>query len=199
MNERRNDWKPVPEFEDYQINSQGFLRKKVQDRQGNEVYFYMKYSPSASGYVRYCLTKNRRRRVLTALRLVMEVFAPREDMSRLEVNHIDSDKMNNTLENGEWLTHQQNCAKNINLDKPRSSKKKGIWIIYKDDRIEYYRRKKDCNIPNGTLTHLLVDPSYSNQSIKYNIKACFYEDCVPERWKATIEEILNDAVENKMF
>lgn len=43
-------------------------------------------------------------------RLVLETFCPVENMKNLEVNHIDENKLNNNLENLEWLTHEQNVA-----------------------------------------------------------------------------------------
>ena len=39
----------------------------------------------------------------------MENFCPREDMSELQVNHIDGNKQNNNLSNLERCTCKQTC------------------------------------------------------------------------------------------
>lgn len=43
-------------------------------------------------------------------RLILENFNPVEGMENLQVNHIDGDKRNNSLNNLEWVT----CQENIN-------------------------------------------------------------------------------------
>lgn len=61
------------------------------------------------GYVKVTLTSpGKTRHRYSVHRLVMENFCPREDMSELQVNHIDGNKQNNNLSNLEWCTCKQN-------------------------------------------------------------------------------------------
>lgn len=41
-------------------------------------------------------------------RLMMETFCPLESYENMAVNHIDHDKLNNTLTNLEWMTNEEN-------------------------------------------------------------------------------------------
>lgn len=51
-------------------------------------------------------------------RLVAEAFLPKDE-SRNYVNHIDSDRLNNNLENLEWVTQKENCAHSISKGRAR--------------------------------------------------------------------------------
>lgn len=60
-----------------------------------------------TGYISYNLRSNCYSRRKKAHRLVMETYNPTDNIN-LEVDHIDSNKLNNNLENLQWVTHSQN-------------------------------------------------------------------------------------------
>lgn len=57
--------------------------------------------------VRFICSDNKRH-TFSVHRLMLENFCPRDDMEKLQVNHIDGNKLNNTLSNLEWCTCQEN-------------------------------------------------------------------------------------------
>lgn len=50
-------------------------------------------------------------------RIVLENFLPVDNMSNLQINHIDGDKSNNHVSNLEWATPKENTSHSINVVK----------------------------------------------------------------------------------
>ena len=63
-------------------------------------------------------------------RILMEVFNPVENMSELEVNHINGNKDDNTLANLEWSTRKENMEHLIKiLDYLKSAQIKALRMV----------------------------------------------------------------------
>ena len=123
-------WKTIKEFPDYEISNLGNLKhkkvKKMQKikNQYGEYYCY-RTTPTRiiksryitnSGYIQVCLHKNNKTYYRYLHRLVIQTFNENEEdfkktgheyktnNYKLEVNHIDGNKMNNNLSNLEYVT-----------------------------------------------------------------------------------------------
>lgn len=99
----------IPEVKDrYFINEKGEL---FTDYGKTQLKDCMK-----NGYVKNGLIlKNGKSKHFFRHRLVMLCFNPREDADMLQVNHIDGDKTNNSLQNLEWCTNQENRIHAVKL------------------------------------------------------------------------------------
>lgn len=98
-------WKDIKGYEGkYQISSLGRVKSIV-----NKKHRILKSFPCKKGYHRLGLANGKRgfKTSYAVHRLVAEAFIPNPE-NKLEVNHKDSIRHNNVLENLEWATHSEN-------------------------------------------------------------------------------------------
>lgn len=70
---------------------------------------YIKINKNHNGYMRVSLMKKGGGTTsIQYHRLLMMLFKPTENMEKLQINHIDGNKENNTLNNLQWVTPQEN-------------------------------------------------------------------------------------------
>ena len=103
-------WKDIKGYEGlYQISNYGNvkrLERTLSDgRQLKELIF--KLNISGDGYIMVGLTKDSVRQFYYVHRLVAEHFIP-HDESKYEVDHIDTDRTNNVVDNLRWVTRSEN-------------------------------------------------------------------------------------------
>lgn len=112
MNDDELDWKTTFDKR-YEISNTGLVRNRHTGR-------VLKNSPSTTGYARVSLSNGRGAapRILFCHREVARLFIPNPD-NKPQVNHIDSNRMNPSASNLEWVTAKENIAhaiKSGNLD-----------------------------------------------------------------------------------
>ena len=99
-------WKSIKDWEGlYEVSNTGLVRT-LQLRKG-----ILKPSITPDGYLRVGLhdRKLKRRKTACVHRLVAEAFLPEWITGqKIEVNHIDGNKLNNSADNLEWVTHSEN-------------------------------------------------------------------------------------------
>ena len=94
-------WKPVPDYEDYQISNFGRVKSfcfgKVK----------IKKPDLRAGYLSVTLSKDSKLKHFPVHRLVALTFISNPDL-KPQVNHRDGCKLNNYVENLEWVTRSEN-------------------------------------------------------------------------------------------
>lgn len=101
------DFKEIPNFPDYMINKNG----KVYSKKTNK---YLKLKEDRYGYYAVTLFKNGKSYYFTIHRLVAITFL-KKPVNCNVVNHLDSNKKNNSVENLEWTTvsgNTKHCYEN---------------------------------------------------------------------------------------
>ncbi|KSU27227.1 hypothetical protein N42HA_02258 [Lactococcus lactis] len=128
------EWKSVKGFEEYMVSNTGLVkslkgkterimktrRKKIIKKDGSVEFGYEELALSNKG-VQYSKLVHR---------LVAQAFIP-NPQNKPEVNHLDEDKGNNSVENLEWNTQEENSnhgTKNI-----RSANKQSMAVIAVDE------------------------------------------------------------------
>lgn len=95
------EWKDVTGFDNYQVSNCGRLRNKT-------TLHILKLTLNRRGYQRTTLQQNGKKCQVVVHRLVAKEFKPNENADNLTVNHIDGNKLNNHIDNLEWLTNKEN-------------------------------------------------------------------------------------------
>lgn len=92
--------KPIKNYENYLIDENGNVYNSITKKE-------LKGSIGENGYRYYRLSKNNKKKMFYAHRLVAETFL--ENLENLPVvNHIDGNKLNNNVNNLEWTTYSEN-------------------------------------------------------------------------------------------
>lgn len=124
-------WKTIEEFPIYEVSNLGRIKNTSSGRI---------LSPTIkAGYYHVSLTNSNYKKNCKVHRLVAITFISNAE-NKSEVNHKDKDKLNNKLDNLEWMTRKENCLhKSIGLIY-KSNKHKSILRIDKDtnDTLEKY-------------------------------------------------------------
>ena len=95
----------------YQVSNMGRVKTlEKYDRLGRKYNEKIKkLRKEKSGYIRVELTKNGKNNFFAVHRLVAYMFIENDDIkNKVQVNHKDEDKSNNTVENLEWCTASYN-------------------------------------------------------------------------------------------
>ena len=109
----------IPEYENYSINILGVVR--------NDETGYIKKVEIINGYCIVRLQKNSKSVHLSIHRLLAIVFIPNSD-NKAFVDHIDRNKLNNSIENLRWATPTENL-RNRKKAENTSSIYKGVSKI----------------------------------------------------------------------
>lgn len=94
-------WKIIENYGNYMVSNLG----RVKSLKTSTI---LKERSTKEGYVRVVLWEKGKGKSCLIHRLVAQAFIPNPD-SLPEVNHKDENKLNNSVENLEWCTHQYNC------------------------------------------------------------------------------------------
>ena len=145
-------WKPIEGYEGlYEVSDKGNVRSLdryvytgaagMVRRKG----VFMKQQTNKKGYKTVMLHDSSRVRSTTVHRLVAEAFIPNPD-NKSQVNHIDTDKTNNSVSNLEWNTQEENMAhaKKHNLFKNKTEKQ--IKACAKNLEKAYIKRRRPVDM-----------------------------------------------------
>ena len=128
-------WKELDDLPNYEISNMGRLRNKNTLR-------ILKTRISKLGYEQITITYGGEKYFRTIHRLVATAFLINPD-NKPEVNHIDENKLNNSVGNLEWVTRKENLNHGAWKLKKIQSRDKAIYA-YKDGEVLEFPSTKIC-------------------------------------------------------
>lgn len=124
-------WKPIGGYEGlYEVSNKGRVRSfhnatcKTKDKDGILRQF-------KGTYYSVSLHKDKKQKTHDVHRLVADAFLPNPN-NLPEVNHKNEDKLDNRVENLEWVTHKYNIAYSHNIEKSHIKQRKKTEAFDKD-------------------------------------------------------------------
>lgn len=110
----REVWKDIKGYENlYEVSNSGLVRTKEKIRWNGKCFAkrkvrYLTIKEHPCGYIYAALSKDKKQQRYLVHRLVAEAFISNE-YNKPFVNHIDGNKLNNTISNLEWVTRSENA------------------------------------------------------------------------------------------
>lgn len=115
-------WKDVPEYEGYyQVSNLGKVKsiKRTVKYKDGRIFKYpskiLKPIKDTRGYLQVGFNVSGAKSNHRIHRLVAETFLAKPKIDLISVNHIDGVKINNKLDNLEWVTYSENTKKGYNM------------------------------------------------------------------------------------
>lgn len=105
------EWKDIEDYEGlYQVSSEGRVKSL---KFGKEKI--LRYTKANKGYAQLTLSKNSIQTTYKIHRLVAEAFIPNPD-NKPQIDHINTDRTDNRVENLRWVTPKENCNNSITIE-----------------------------------------------------------------------------------
>ena len=134
------DWKCIPNYEEFycastfgRILSLGrYVKVKSGTEKWNEPHILSTKYVGKSGYLSVNLSKYNKQKMFSVHRLIAITFIPNPD-SKPCIDHIDTDKTNNHVNNLRWCTMSENMRNDITANR--------LQTFYKNDKRQKYTRQ----------------------------------------------------------
>ena len=158
-------WKPVPNYEDYNVSSFG----RVKSFKNGKVKI-MKPKLYMNGYLYIGVTKNNKQKAVLIHLLVARLFLQNNENKR-EVDHVDGVKFNNYVGNLRWSTSKENKAFAYQLglmkvgENHHNSKLTNEQVIFIRENPEKLTREqlaKKFNVDMATISNVQMGKVYKN-------------------------------------
>lgn len=108
-------WKDIKSYEGlYQVSNLGKVRSFPRKGTHTKKIHILKSGKNHKGYLYVVLTNKYKKKTISIHRLVAQAFIPNPN-NLPQVNHIDGDKLNNCVENLEWITNYDNMKHAMKL------------------------------------------------------------------------------------
>lgn len=166
--------KDIQDWEDYTIDSKGNVFSKRKNK-------YLKPTVNKYGYCKVTLQKNKYKKIFSVHRLVAQAFIP-NPQNKPQVNHIDSNRQNNNINNLEWVTSKENTQHTVktnrfeNMAKVNSKKMKEnkIYLLGYEKANESTKKKVNQYDKNNNFINQYNSISEASRKTNITITSISY-------------------------
>lgn len=161
-------WKNIIGYENlYQISNKGFVASLDRIVNGNQQNPYrnlkgkvLRSGVDGMGYKRINLLKNGKQKSFTIHRLLAIYFINNSN-NLAEVNHIDGNKLNNSLNNLEWCSHKANM---------KHARDNGLIVNYKTSKVLQYDKNENLINRYGSIINASKETKINKSTISRNCR-----------------------------
>ena len=166
------EWRPISDYEElYQVSNYG--RVKSFHKGSTRI---LKPALNVQGYLFVILYNKRKTFHARLSRLVAKVFIPNLD-NKPEVNHIDGNKLNNYVENLEWVTSSENSKhsfavglqigiRGANRSDSKLTNDEILFIRENSQNLNGTQLAKLFNVSDSTISSIQRGQKYKNSGGK---------------------------------
>ena len=148
------EWKPVVDFPQYMVSNLGRVKSLSREAKGGVKYIIsekiLKVIINNNGYEWVNLYDGDKKKSMYVHRLVAEAFIPNPEHKPF-IDHIDTNPLNNRVENLHWVTQKENLANPI-------SKKRRLNAVRKACQTKEFGVKM-----SSVVSNLMKDEAYRNK------------------------------------
>ena len=176
LDEKKEVWKVYPHNDLYEISNYGRVKRhSYTTSQGHKLdEIILKWTINSQGYASVPIAPTNKggnrgnKSVKRVNRLVAETFIPNDDLNKTQVDHIDGNKLNNSVNNLKWVSPKENCLKRGNeCEQPKSmctykgklTKEQREEIIFRLETENISRREiaKEYGVTHTTINSLISE------------------------------------------
>lgn len=140
INVTNEEWKDIKGYENlYQVSTKGRVKSLLYKKEK-----ILKGSLNSEKY----FTVHLKGKTYAIHRLVAETFLERVE-GKNEIDHINTNRNDNYIENLRWVTHKENCNNPLTIQKYKKIKRYYKSRIITKETIEKIRQTKATNKENG--------------------------------------------------
>ncbi len=149
-------WKQLPNFSKYQINQDGIVRNiktgnnlkarlVISERNRKGYYYFDMYNDAGN------------KKSLKRSRILAYLFVANPD-NKPEVDHINENTHDDSIQNLQWVSRQENCAKTAtsrNHSLYTSVETEKVVLAMRESGMSYSKIKEATGIPVSTISRLV--------------------------------------------